>query len=389
LIPFTSFKRQLFPETKITVIANFFYAIKQGNLSVVIDGEEINESNVEEYFHWCEENLEYEQDEINIEAIKDCFKSIRTIVYPTVHKSQQIPNFGRIDWYIRMDDSVDYRAVAIARESGMLITRRPPNLLRFPNVKHFDMFVFVNQGEGSAALKRLENPEHDNFQFDRIKGASDARAVETTYRKLTSKVRDILRSYAPSTSELEEELTDLGKYLFDSSPDGEDGDSVERGTLITVSKGLSAGKQSKLKNGGNTRIPGGGPGSFPKDSKGKNKKGRNNQPGTGSFDSPGGTADPQPSMSQLDNLRVIPIGRRAQTKTVKFNFTAHEKGEYYLTICRASETNETETIRTVVDGQSINKRILTINEPGRHSLTIELENPNDANFALEGWISEV
>ena len=60
IVPFTSFNRGYFPETKITVVANFFYAIREGRLEVTIDGEQIDESNILEKFEWCLDRLSSE-----------------------------------------------------------------------------------------------------------------------------------------------------------------------------------------------------------------------------------------------------------------------------------------------------------------------------------------
>ena len=51
----------------------------------------------------------------------------------------------------------------------------------FRNIKSFDMFVCVREGSGSEFLKRLENPTHDNFEFDRIQIPDEKRAIKSKY----------------------------------------------------------------------------------------------------------------------------------------------------------------------------------------------------------------
>ena len=49
-VPFTQYSEDLFPETRITVIANFFYAIYSGVLEVTVDKTEINKTNVKRQY---------------------------------------------------------------------------------------------------------------------------------------------------------------------------------------------------------------------------------------------------------------------------------------------------------------------------------------------------
>ena len=154
-VPFTEYRKDLYPETRITVIANFFYAIMTGALEVIVDEEKIDKGNVVEKFKECRDILESEQDEIDVQHVLNCFQSIETIVNFDKKGRQKLPGFGEIIWYIRVDDELEKR-VGIARSSGMLITRKAPQLGVFRHVKYFDLFVCVRDGQGSELLKRLK-----------------------------------------------------------------------------------------------------------------------------------------------------------------------------------------------------------------------------------------
>ena len=60
---------------------------------VVVDGEEINHTNVEDKFRWCTQVIEEEKDEIDHEHIRECFKSIETIIDPTHTGNNEIDDF--------------------------------------------------------------------------------------------------------------------------------------------------------------------------------------------------------------------------------------------------------------------------------------------------------
>lgn len=237
-IPYTQYNTGLIPETIITVVANFFFAINSKKLVVFVGDREINHQNLKEVYEKCKRDLPQEQDEIDVGHVESCFKSIDTILNPQECREQQIPDFGRVSWYLRMNDDVDWRAVAIARESGMLITRQPPKLEKFPGLKHFDFFVCVQGKKGSALLKRLENPQHNNFSFDRIRDSEEKKEAKKTYSKFADKIRKIIQSYASTDAEDEESVDELASLFHDFSEEGlPPGSQSERGEKILISDG--------------------------------------------------------------------------------------------------------------------------------------------------------
>ena len=92
-VPYTEYSQDLYPETRITVIANFFYAIRSGALEVTVGDDLIDKTNLVEWFHDCERILDDEQDEIDVDYIRDCFKSINTILFPDHSNVQHLAHF--------------------------------------------------------------------------------------------------------------------------------------------------------------------------------------------------------------------------------------------------------------------------------------------------------
>lgn len=396
IIPFSHFSEDLFPETKITVIANFFYAIFIDKLRVKVNGEEITKENVVNVFEYCEAVLPDEQDEIDAAYIEECFKSINTIISPTDYGSQEIPKFGRIDWFIKTGDSVNGKAVAISRQSGMLITRRPTKLLRFPNAKPFDLFVFVDEGEGSAALKRLENPEHDNFQFDRIQDARDERDVKKRYESLVEKIRDIIGRYAAIDAEDEEVVSELANILSGASDLEENSaKNRERGRQLLISDGKQL-KNKPPRRGGNRPLPAGfdedgGTNEGEKEGKGGGKNPRGSKPGGGAkaVEVSGGTNDTSHTGNrvQVERMRITPD--RSSKGVATITFTAHTAGEFNFGLVKVGET-DLAPVKILVDGREVSAARIRINEPSkRQSYTVHFANKNDQDFAFEGWLDEI
>lgn len=237
-VPHTIFNLNSYPSIVITAIANFFYAIRKGSLIVKIgEDEELNSQNIEEKYQYYKDRLSQEFDEVNKDYLLDCFQAIETVVNSTHKGEQQIPKFGRIDWYIRMNEDVEGRSVAIARENGMLITRSAPALQRFPNLKPFDFFVCVT-GDGSETLKTLENPEHNNFAFDRIDNLQKRKEAEKKYYTFSNAVRDLLKRFAEYSSTDRVTVDELQDLFSEISENPEEGSgTLERGASIQIANG--------------------------------------------------------------------------------------------------------------------------------------------------------
>lgn len=393
LIPHPMFDEGLFPETKITVIANFFYAIRLGLLSVIVNGDLIDKDNVEEVYRWCVANLEHENDEIDKNHIEHCFKSIDCIIDCTHQGHAEITGgFGRIDWFIKIDDTISTRRVAVARESGMLITRKPHNLQAFQGLKPFEMFVFVNEGDGSKALKEIENPAHDNFEFDRIKGTKNEKSTKVKYNRFAKKIREILKNYASVEIDGEEQLSELSSFIFDLGSSSDSSENTERGKDMYISTGappkIRLGTKGNSSAGGTTTTAGT---HFGKN-KGKGGKGskQGDQPGTGIKNVPAIGGDQgvleDVSKTQVDNLRVI--HRKRNNGMVDVSFNIYKTGLFSFQLIKTGES-ESEVIPLIYDQKKVDSYRLPVNEPGRISITLQLSNPNDLKLAMEGYVDEV
>ena len=235
LVPFSNFNPTHYMETKIIVLANFFYAIMSNELEVLVGDELITRANLQKIYENCFKNLDATSEETDRHHIKQCFESIKTILNYDFHNAQEIPNFGQFIWWIRVGEDVEGRTVGVARQNGMLITRKANGLERFRGTRSFDLFVCVKGDKGSELLKDLENPTHDNFEFDRIRFQKARTSAKKKYKLFTSKIREVVATHAALATSEEEELQALS-FLFGgiSSLSSDSKNSMERGTRITL-----------------------------------------------------------------------------------------------------------------------------------------------------------
>lgn len=375
-VPYTSFDVDLYPEAKITIVANFFYAILSGELEVTIGEETINQSNLIETFYECQNILEDEQDEIDVSFVKDCFESAKTIIESDFHGAQEVPGFGKILWWIRLGEEVSSRSVGVSRSSGMLITRKPILLERFKGVKNFDLFVCVKGKSGSELLKTLENPTHDNFQFDRIKVLSAKKDAQKKYKHFANRVRDVVNNYA-ALEIVEEESLDALSFLFEELSDNNSMTErrTERGNALRLlsasntakkvrnnirenleyiedffGQDATNGNQKKASKGLTQKLV-----AEPKKIKGK----PTNEVGSGNL-----------SDISLTNLRIT--HSETSTNQAKLFFNSPVSGEYILSVFAVGE-HSFEKVPLLVNKTEVNSLKISVEKGVRHSLNLEFK----------------
>ncbi|MDA8907061.1 hypothetical protein OAT86_01140 [Planktomarina sp.] len=391
-LPYTSYDFDLYPETKITVVANFFYAIMSGELEVTIGEEKIHKDNLIDTYEDCSKLLESEQDEIDVEHIKECFETAKTIIDHTHHNAQEIANFGKILWWMRLNEDVNSRAVGISRSSGMLVTRKPIQLERFKGVKNFDLFICVQGAKGSELLKTLENPTHDNFEFDRIKIGSTKKEAQRRYKLFVNKVREVVNKYAALENSEEESLESLS-FLFNEVND-EISNSDERTERSRDLKLLPASfnRPSKSNYSAGSELE------FIEDNfaRSHNNGRRNTSTNNGSLLGDSGkiklegtpsnesTKDRSQTFS-VSNLRVNHSNENS--KMAKIFFDSDVSGDFNLSIYAVGE-HGSEAMQLVVNSVETSALKVSVEAGRRHSLEVGFVNFANS-FVLEAKLNEI
>ena len=202
-------------DIKISILSNFYYAIRQGNLEIGLGSEELITSL---NLNACLEDLLTEISRLPNDEAQDLREDLRsaiTIQYPSIEKQGVLnsKSFGEVEWYMRVGQDIDWRSVGVARQNGMLISRRAKNLEKFTGTKPFDMFLCVVGQNGSRTLRAAENPAHTEFEFDRITDPIERKNKLKDYSEFTREVRDLIRSHAAIDSSAEVFTADLDDFF--------------------------------------------------------------------------------------------------------------------------------------------------------------------------------
>lgn len=391
IIPYTDFDEGLFPETLITVIANFYYVIKLGKLEVSVDKQEITKENVDEHFRFAQEELPNEQDGIDPEQTRKRLKTILTILKPQESGSLEIQNFGKVDWFLRVgDDDISSKSVSIARESGMFITEEAEKLKRFPaSFKPFNMFVHVNPGEGSNLLKDMENPAHDKFELDRINSDKERKRIKEIYTKFTDEIKELIKMYAEHGQTGETDIHDFDQIYARSISSGENNKGSERGDKMFISEIRSIRKRpgSPGSGTGTGLIPAEGEGKHGGKGKPKGQGGDNVTSLDGdNTETEGGNLNVKPSAIQAEALRIS----RQEDGILKVHFNCYKEGDFQFQLFKVGEGGLKTPVILKVDGKDSSLKNIKIHDGiTRGTLTVELKSHTDSNFTMEGWLNEI
>jgi hypothetical protein len=221
--PYLTFDEELndfWFRVRLAVLANFYYAIKVGNLSIELGDETKMDSNSvdEEFDKLMAEIRGVRSVKRYGEDLLESLESVTTIRLVGSGLSQSGEStsefFGDYKWFARVDDGdVSTRKVGIARATGMLITRQADQLRKFKATKPFDMFVCVTGETGSEILRAFENPEHNKFEFDRVRDESKRREFEAAYTGFALEIKTLIEKLAGYEVIEEAKTSDLN-HLF-------------------------------------------------------------------------------------------------------------------------------------------------------------------------------
>ena len=196
-----------------SVIANFFHAIECGNLSVEIEPneeleerqlEEIDKETIPDWFDYLTptERGGSEEDDAVAEAYQ--FWEIIRGGEPAAEKEDK--DLGHCRLWIRVSDGLPSK-VGFVRGTGMLITTQQRGLLRFRGLREFIAVCVFDAPKGNELLRRMENPQHNQFEPDRLSDDSEQRLGQAALNRVTRWIRDEIKKHAAPV--LAEAATDL------------------------------------------------------------------------------------------------------------------------------------------------------------------------------------
>ena len=210
-----------------SVIKSFFHAISNGRLTVFLDSNndmenrglmEINKSSLDKWFDWVSEHSDGDNNEPELEETRTFWELTRR--KPTDETEDH--DFGHCRLWIQVGEGLPSK-VALIRATGMLITTDQKRLIRFPGLREFAAVCVFESVKGNELLRKMENPEHDKFEPDRLP-ENEREKGRKALNRITDWIRDKIKDAAKSPQSKEVALLEeLAHLLPDIEPDEEFG----------------------------------------------------------------------------------------------------------------------------------------------------------------------
>ena len=388
-----------------SIVENYFYAIHNGNLSVIIEPDvdsdlmEINQSSLGNWFTMLLEEDAYgetdgDEDGNGLIEAREFWK-ISTSGNPTAEK--QDTDLGHCRLWIRVEDGLPSK-VGFVRRNGMLVTTEQPGLIRFRGFRDFAALCVFEDGDGNELLRRMENPQHDKFQPERLPEDERARG-RRALKRVTDWIRsEVRKSAGPSEGEVSTVLSELAAYLPDLEPDEPiedmtyDGDgSGEPGfgdrvrlTLKPVRRSMppvlpaeEEGSEDGDADGDDTGSLGGA-GTENNGSGGETPDGPGEGEGYGGTGSRGG-GQTRPKRIPISNVRILSIEGRQNSYQLSFRADGNGVAKLDLEETGDSSAIRREDVRVVSDNLTLDRLPLVSGE------RMQVEITADAPIGGRAW----
>ena len=343
-----------------TVVSNFFYAIDQGKLEVLIQDENkhievIDQGSLDKYFEGIIEDSEID---IDHEKVKNAHHYYQTMKSPTSSKDAELKHIGHCKIWVRADEGLPKR-VALLRKTGMLITDDQKLLKRWSGRRDFAGVFVCESKNGNSLLRDMENPQHNAFEPDRA--ISDRRdKCQKALTELVKWVRESVDELAKPKEVAVSQIDELAKFLPDvDSKETISGDENNRERDIEGRPKYSPKPLGRTKPALAPGETGDGDEGGADKAEGKGGKGSSDGPGEG--DGTGGTGNRAPRKPvEIKNVRVVSEGAEAKKKTV--HFTPMKSGDINIFFAIMGDDGGTEKISIIEDSGLQNNEISIVAE---------------------------
>lgn len=314
------------------VVSNFFYAIDKRELEVLIQGESGNPRIIDD------ETLPNELDNKSLAKFDEGIENAK-IYYEIVkegvnERDMELTHLGFSRLWTKVSEGLP-RQVALLRKTGMLITDEQKRLKRFPGFSDFAAVYVCRSEKGNELLRRMENPQHDAFESDRL-GDDQKEEGEKALKELAKRVREAISEFAKADTDGSIALDELRDYLPDLDPD----ESLPGEGEETNLEGAPQYQLRPIKRK---------PEPLPVEEDGDAGEGGDSEDGEGDGDGSGGSGGSgtgdrvgrggggqRGSVAKIEKVRVLHIPGNGQKKTVMF--TPLESGEAKITLRIAGDS---------------------------------------------------
>jgi len=233
-------------------VSNFFLAIHDGTLEFSMNkaSVRINKSTLLNFFDdpSVREAAINLGDEDKFNWAYECTLALtsNTFISEYIH----VPNIGDLEILIRVNEGLPKKTCFI--RNGMFITDNlalfGKRLQRFNNTKDFIVIVRPkNTGnQASQNLKRLENPEHNEFSTGYLSDEKEQKIFNDAMGKVEAEIRSVIKKHAQMEVKETKDIEELKQFFKSPKNDNEiDEGTGELDPIIISNKEIIENKSSQ------------------------------------------------------------------------------------------------------------------------------------------------
>ena len=212
-----------------SVIENFFLAIHDKKLIIDIDPDSdddlkqhdlmtIDDTTLKEWFDFLLRGGEDSADsgEWTLREAQEFWNLVQDD--SVFVREKEDSDLGHCRLWIKVDEDLPSK-VALARQTGMVITTQQKHLLRFPNMENFAALCLFDSEKGNAMLQGMENPRHNQFEPNWLPEEDQRRgrqALDRIVRWIREEIRELATREVSGDATV---VTELARLLPDTQPD--------------------------------------------------------------------------------------------------------------------------------------------------------------------------
>lgn len=223
-----------------SVVESFFYGIQQGDLEILLEPDEsggdealwdIRKAALPTLFSQLTNEPEGEDDDDAIDRARLYWRLVSSGP-PTAVMDPPDKDLGQVKLWIGTEDDFPGESlpsrVALIRGTGMIVTDQQSKH-RFRRLREYAAVCVIDDDDANKLLRDMENPAHDQFQYERLSEEERDRG-----RRALDRLADFLRTQlrihaAPPAVEVTDVVDELAEYLFDDHPGPLDGAAASDG----------------------------------------------------------------------------------------------------------------------------------------------------------------
>lgn len=379
----------------VSVAENFFGAINAGKLEVEIDDTHIlNKDTIASFFESDQIKAALAKDKDEPEQFENCSNYLAALQDGTeiiVETSEQ-KDLGLCELRILINEALPKKVCFL--RNGMFIsdTLSVPGLKSFSDFKEFVAVLECKSKKGSALLRAMEPPRHDDFESARLPTREDQRKGQRALKDLATWIREMLKRHAKNPVSEVTTLDELKEYFADETGEGGEKGSEEidpYGKIIIRAKPVKPRAETSRDKadeedegegdaGGDDGGGGGADGAGGGDGVGGEGAGEG---GTGAA---GGGAQQKPAVV-INNIRAI----ASSGKNRKLLFTPSKSGKIALAVMEAGADTDYNVGISDSDAGLVEKGKVLIDVKANSRVTLNVTLAEEFLGALKVMAHEV